>query len=876
MDEGWPQIKEIVGSALELGPEQRMDFVRKACGDNEALRREVESLLACDQEADRILEHSPSDDIFSVVEPSMIGRRVGTYRIIRETGQGGMAVVYLAERDDLEFQRRVAIKMVKPGANSEEIVRRFRNERQMLAALDHPNIVKLLDGGTTGEGRPYLVMEFVEGSPIDKYCDSRRLTVTERLGLFRIVCAAVQYAHTHQVIHRDLKPSNVIITEDGVPRLLDFGIAKVLAPETLPAQATTTGQWRPMTPDYASPEQVRGKGVTYATDIYSLGVLLYELLTGHRPYQTTSESWAEIERVVREEVPGKPSVVIKKPQGCICPKELLETAPQHIADVRRVTVEQLARSLKGDLDTIVLMALRKEPERRYASVADLCADIDRYLAGLPVRARKPTVGYRSGKFLRRHQETVTAVAVIILLLGVVLGWQGPKIWKNRTAGASPAGQPTGGQESYALTSDLDWGIELRAEALVAEKKVAEKDWKLLQRHLYFRDLANSTALIPVLSGAAQPSLGQPAVYTVKMPACYPYSDPVEYGISWTGGAVGAGATVADSSSTVGRLPDVPDRKLAGNAASQTTGSTSSSCTLQPALGQCWSDPAKNASVGLVWPSVGSFVVSATPLGDQHGRKFDPARTAQVSVNVQQGGVNSPASASATPQSQQTSQQPSPSSTSNKNKPGANKRTDAGKDTISTEGTVIAPGAEPTTEQATRAATAANPPAQTKGAVVARYNPQVAFPVQNLTLNAPDPNPNHLPNWAAGSSGGLAQCSYYPPQTCQSACGSIITTKYIGVKNTTAYPVNGTIEVLLQDTAGNTVRRWTVGGLAGNGEAYPGKIRIPFKCVTPGTETLNADTPNYVLLVNAPFGVTELDLNDNRMELYIDPTCTIAP
>lgn len=437
MDEGWPQIKEIVGSALELGPEQRMDFVRKACGDNEALRREVESLLACDQEADRILENSPSDDVFSIVEPSMIGRRVGNYRIIRETGQGGMAVVYVAERDDREFQRRVAIKMVKPSANGEEILRRFRNERQMLAGLDHPNIVKLLDGGTTEEGRPYLVMEFVEGSPIDKYCDARRLTVTERLRLFRIVCAAVQYAHTHQVIHRDLKPSNVIITEDGVPRLLDFGIAKVLAPETLPGQASTIGQWRPMTPDYASPEQVRGKGVTYATDIYSLGVLLYELLTGHRPYQTTSESWAEIERVVREEVPGKPSVVIKKPGGCICPKELLETAPQHIADVRRVTVEQLGRSLKGDLDTIVLMALRKEPERRYASVADLSGDIDRYLAGLPVRARKPTVGYRSGKFLRRHQEAVTTVAVIILLLVVVLGWQGPKLWKNRTADAGP-------------------------------------------------------------------------------------------------------------------------------------------------------------------------------------------------------------------------------------------------------------------------------------------------------------------------------------------------------------------------------------------------------------------------------------------------------
>lgn len=460
------------------------------------------------------------------------------------------------------------------------------------------------------------------------------------------------------------------------------------------------------------------------------------------------------------------------------------------------------------------------------------------------------------------------------------------------SGTQSAGQPTSGQESYTLTSDLDWGIELRAEALVAEKKVAEKDWKLLQRHLYFKDLANSTALIPVLSGAAQPSPGQPAVYTVKMPACYPYSDPVEYGISWTGGAVGASASVPDSSSTVGRLPDVSERKLAGKPASQTTGSTSSSCTLQPALGQCWSDPAKNASVGLVWPSVGSFVVTATPLRDQHGRKFDPARTAQVSVNVQQAGVNSPAgapsqgqaspdgsssaSASATPQSQQTSQQPSPSSTSNKNKPGTNKRTDAGKDTLGTDGTVVAPGAEPTTEQAVRAATAANPPAQTKGAVVARYNPQVVLPVPNLTLNVPDPNPNHLPNLAAGSSGGLAECSYYPPQTCQSACGSIITTKYIGVKNITAYPVNGTIEVLLQDTSGNTVRRWTVGGLAGNGEAYPGRIRIPFKCVTPGTETLNADTPNYVLLVNAPFGVTELDLNDNRMELYIDPTWTIAP
>lgn len=409
MPERWEQVKEILGSALEKNPSERDHFIRTACGPDGDLREEVLSLLAHHADADAILENSPANALVSYPKVSLIGRQIGAYRIVGETGQGGMAVVYEAERADQQFEKRVAIKMLKPGFGTAEIERRFRSERQTLAALDHPHIVKLLDGGATEEGWPYLVMEFVDGAPIDEFCESRRLSIRERLELFRLVCLAVGYAHRRQVIHRDLKPHNILITSDGVPRLLDFGIAKLLALDGRPAAATTIGDARPMTPEYASPEQFRGLPITSATDIYSLGVLLYRLLTGLHPYRTALSSWSEIERAICAEPSPRPSSVV------------LEKHRQ--------------RQLQGDLDTITLMALRKEPELRYASAEDFARDIGRYLAGLPVQARRPTLAYRTGKFLRRHREAVLTFVVVFLFGTLMAGWEAYRLK------SSPGSQP---------------------------------------------------------------------------------------------------------------------------------------------------------------------------------------------------------------------------------------------------------------------------------------------------------------------------------------------------------------------------------------------------------------------------------------------------
>jgi len=253
MPEKWEQVKEILALALERSPAERSTFVRQACGEDTALRAEVESLVAHSGDADSLLEDSPVAHFLSFQPDSMVGRKIGAYRIVRLIGHGGMAVVYLGERDDQLFQKHVAIKMVLPGTNAQEIFRRFRNERQTLAALDHSNIVKLIDGGSTEEGLPYLVMDYVDGVPIDQYCDLHKLSIDERLKLFRTVCSAVEYAHEKRIIHRDLKPANILITQDGVPRLLDFGIAKLLDPALFHTRLVTQTTWRPMTPEYASP-----------------------------------------------------------------------------------------------------------------------------------------------------------------------------------------------------------------------------------------------------------------------------------------------------------------------------------------------------------------------------------------------------------------------------------------------------------------------------------------------------------------------------------------------------------------------------------------------------------------------------------------------
>ncbi len=327
----------------------------------------------------------------------MVGGAIGPYRIEKLLGAGGMGAVYLATRADGAFEHKVAIKVVRRGMDTDEILRRFHFERRTLAQLKHPNIAVLHDGGSLPDGRPYLVMEFVDGIPLTHYCREKSLSTVERLRLFSLVCAAVQFAHQNLVIHRDLKPGNILVTADGTPKLLDFGIAKVFAPGTESATITGKEEQR-LTPEYASPEQVEGRPVTTTSDIYSLGVILYEMLAGRTPYQFKTRTAAEIQRV-RKTSPQRPSTVAG------------DTAPGNDGTAR------LRRELRGDLDTIVLMAMRNEPERRYASAEQLAADIDRYMRGLPVIARRDTLWYRTGKFLKRRALASSLAGLILLATG---------------------------------------------------------------------------------------------------------------------------------------------------------------------------------------------------------------------------------------------------------------------------------------------------------------------------------------------------------------------------------------------------------------------------------------------------------------------------
>ena len=370
------------------------------------------------------------------------GVRIGPYRVIRELGRGGMGTVSLAVRSDDAFQKRVAIKVLKRGMDTDAIVRRFRNERQILASLEHPYIAGLLDGGTTAEGLPYFAMEYVEGQPIDEYCDSRQLDTTARLQLFRKICAAVQHAHQNLIIHRDIKPANVLVTPDGTPKLLDFGIAKLLNPE-LGGQTLvpTLAGGQLMTPEYASPEQVRGLPVTTATDVYSLGVLLYELLTGRRPYRITSRNPADIAHVVCNSEPLRPSTVVTRVHDDSAPAEALtEVAVTGAAQtgtfhrMRVADTDRLRKRLAGDLDTIVLKALNKEPSRRYASVDQFSEDIRRHLAGRPVIARSDTLGYRTAKFVRRNRTAVAGAVLVALALiagTIATAWQAREARRER-------------------------------------------------------------------------------------------------------------------------------------------------------------------------------------------------------------------------------------------------------------------------------------------------------------------------------------------------------------------------------------------------------------------------------------------------------------
>ena len=417
--ERWERVKNLLEAFLALEPGERAAFLDRECAGDEEVRREVESLAAAYEAAGDLLEE-PALGAGEDYEDRE-GRRIGPYRIVREIGEGGMSRVYLGVRADDAFRKQVAIKLVKRGMDYEFILRRFRNERQIMASLDHPNIARLFDGGTTEDGVPYFVMEYIHGRPIDRHCDEYKLPVRQRLELFRTVCSAVQYAHDHLIIHRDIKPGNILITADGVPKLLDFGIAKILNPDLWTGTMDPTASvLRLMTPEYASPEQIRGEPVTTATDVYSLGVLLYELLCGHRPYRLKSRAPHEVAKAICEIDPDKPSTAASRAETITRAGGREVISPEDVGAARATRPDRLKRALSGDLDNIVMMAMRKQPERRYPSAAALSADLGRYLEGRTVTARKDTVAYRAAKLLQRHRTAAVSFAIATPLLAGAL------------------------------------------------------------------------------------------------------------------------------------------------------------------------------------------------------------------------------------------------------------------------------------------------------------------------------------------------------------------------------------------------------------------------------------------------------------------------
>jgi serine/threonine protein kinase/tetratricopeptide (TPR) repeat protein len=419
----WERIEAICEAALETGAAALPAYLAHACGDDEELRREVDSLLAQLTESPSFLER-PIVDIAALLpnEPpadAPLPATIGPYRIERLIGRGGMGEVFLAVREAEDIRQFVALKVIRRGMGTDHVLQRFRLERRILANLHHPHIARLLDAAATDDGRPYFVMEYIAGAPITEYCDQRRLTVAQRLQLFQTVCKAVQHAHQNLVVHRDLKPRNILVGDDGAPMLLDFGIGKVLAPnETLGPALETSGDLRLLTPEYAAPEQVTGEPVTTSTDVYSLGILLCELLAGRHPYLLGSESRHEVERAVVEATPTRPSMVLSRAQ---LEREPTGVSIQRISDLRNTQPASLRRRLAGDLDNIVLMALRKEPDRRYPSAVALADDIRRHLDGLPVRAQPDTFGYRARKFVRRNAGAVAAGVSAFLALGATTG-----------------------------------------------------------------------------------------------------------------------------------------------------------------------------------------------------------------------------------------------------------------------------------------------------------------------------------------------------------------------------------------------------------------------------------------------------------------------
>jgi serine/threonine-protein kinase len=435
------RLDELLDELLDTSVQDREDVLRRADWEDPGYRAELEALLAAHERTAGILD-SPVEvgaPGGSAADPGEVPSRIGAYRIVSEIGRGGMGVVFLAERDDGHFWRQVAIKVISGGARSADQRARFEAERQILATLDHPNIARLYDGGVTDDGRPYLVMEYVPGLPIDEYCRSRDVSVEERIGLFCTAARAVHHAHRRLIVHRDLKPTNILVTDEGEVKLLDFGIAKILDPAMVGGAAprTRTGLHL-MTPEYAAPEQVMGEPITTATDVYGLGVVLFEMLTGRRPFQLSGRAPAEWARIIVQQTPPLPSEVAEPTAEAVAgddgPGPRRADGPHagtegHSDRAFYVPVEvdtdrlaaregrqRLRRLLRGDLDRIVLKTLRKEPERRYGSAARIVEDLERHLDGRPVEARADSAGYRMRKYVSRHRVGVGAALIVALSL----------------------------------------------------------------------------------------------------------------------------------------------------------------------------------------------------------------------------------------------------------------------------------------------------------------------------------------------------------------------------------------------------------------------------------------------------------------------------